>query len=72
MTLNGGDDGNYQLTSSTASTTATIDPRNVTASITASDKPYDGTRDAYYHRLHASSRGCDREPRCRVGRHGRL
>jgi len=46
VTLNGGDDGNYQLTSSTASTTATIDPRNVTSSITASDKPYDGTRDA--------------------------
>ena len=46
VALNGGDDGNYQLTSSSASTTATITPRNVTASITASNKPYDGTRDA--------------------------
>jgi hypothetical protein len=46
VALNGSDDGNYQLTSSSASTTATIDPRNVTASITADGKTYDGTRDA--------------------------
>jgi hypothetical protein len=46
VALNGGDDANYQLTSSSASTTATIEPRSVTASITASDKTYDGTSDA--------------------------
>jgi hypothetical protein len=38
--------GNYQLTIASASTTATIDKRNVTASITAADKTYDGTDDA--------------------------
>src|SRR5690348_6742016 len=46
VALNGGDDGNYQLTSPSAATTATINRRNVTASITASDKTYDGTSDA--------------------------
>ena len=46
VTLTGGDAGNYQLTTGSASTTATIDRRNVTASIVASDKLYDGTTGA--------------------------
>ena len=46
VALNGAGDGNYQLTSPSAATTATINQRNVTASISASDKTYDGTRDA--------------------------
>ena len=46
VALNGGDDGNYQLTSPSAATTAMINQRNVTASITAADKTYDGSRDA--------------------------
>ena len=42
----GGDAGNYQLTAGSASTAATIDKRNVIASIAASDKLYDGTSGA--------------------------
>ena len=44
--LIGADKANYQLTSASASTTATIFKRSVTASITAADKTYDGTDDA--------------------------
>ena len=46
VALTGGDAGNYQLTAGSASTAATIDKRNVTASIAASDKLYDGTSGA--------------------------
>src|SRR5207249_5478483 len=42
-TLTGPNKDNYQLTSGTAATTATINKRNVTASISAADKTYDGT-----------------------------
>jgi len=41
--LAGADKDNYQLTGAAASTTASIDKRDVTASIAAADKPYDGT-----------------------------
>jgi hypothetical protein len=44
--LTGADGGNYELTSGTAATSATIEQRLVTASITAADKTYDGTTDA--------------------------
>ena len=44
--LTGTDKTNYELTSASASTTATISKRSVTASITAADKTYDGTDDA--------------------------
>ncbi len=44
--LTGTDKANYELTSASASTTATISKRSVTASITAADKTYDGTDDA--------------------------
>src|SRR5207247_2662735 len=43
VALNGADKANYQLTSASASTTAAINKRNVTASISAADKTYDGT-----------------------------
>src|SRR5439155_15020906 len=43
VALTGADKDNYQLTSGTAATTATINKRNVTASISAADKTYDGT-----------------------------
>ena len=46
VALNGADKANYQLTSASASTTATINKRNVTAAITAADKTYDGTKAA--------------------------
>jgi YDG domain-containing protein/Big-like domain-containing protein len=46
VSLTGADSGNYQLTSGTAATSATIEQRLVTASITAADKTYDGTTDA--------------------------
>src|SRR5204863_2408264 len=46
VALSGADKANYQLTSPSAATTATINQRNVTASISASDKTYDGTSDA--------------------------
>ena len=44
--LTGTDKTNYELTSASASTTATISKRSVTASITAADKTYDGTDEA--------------------------
>jgi len=43
VSLTGAAQGNYQLTSPTASTTANISMRDVTASVTASAKVYDGT-----------------------------
>jgi len=43
ITLSGNASGNYVLTSTMAMTTADITPKSVTASITASDKVYDGT-----------------------------
>ncbi|HET7170254.1 MAG TPA: YDG domain-containing protein, partial [Gaiellales bacterium] len=46
VSLTGADSANYALTSDTAATSATIDRRPVTASITAADKTYDGTADA--------------------------
>src|SRR6185437_13534185 len=46
VALSGADMANYQLTSPSAATTATINQRNVTASISASDKTYDGNRNA--------------------------
>src|SRR4029078_7530719 len=46
VALSGADKANYQLTSTSAATTATINQSNVTASISASDKTYDGNRDA--------------------------
>ena len=52
--LTGGDKANYQLTSASAATTATIEKRSVTASISAANKTYDGT-DA------ASITGCSLE-----------
>jgi hypothetical protein len=45
VALSGGDKANYQLTSASAATTADITKRNVTASITAATKVYDGTKD---------------------------
>jgi hypothetical protein len=61
VALSGDDKANYQLTSASAATTATISRRSVTASITAADKVYDGT-DA------ASVTGCVLEPA--AGDHG--
>ena len=61
VALTGGDAGNYQLTSGSASTAATIDKRNLTASIAASDKLYDGTSSA-------SITGCSLE--AQTGDHG--
>jgi YDG domain len=46
VVLTGSDKDNYQLTSASAATTANINKRNVTASITAANKTYDGTDDA--------------------------
>src|SRR6185503_7773414 len=46
VALSGADKANYQLTSPSAATTATIAQRNVTASISAAGKTYDGNRDA--------------------------
>ena len=45
VALSGGDSANYQLTSASAATTADISKRNVTASITAAGKVYDGAKD---------------------------
>ena len=44
--LTGGDAANYHLTSATAATTASIAKRDVTGSITAAGKTYDGTDSA--------------------------
>ncbi|MGZ4896370.1 MAG: kelch repeat-containing protein, partial [Candidatus Angelobacter sp.] len=46
VSLSGTASGNYLLSSSAATTTAKINPKQVTASITASDKTYDGTNAA--------------------------
>jgi trimeric autotransporter adhesin len=46
VALSGDDKADYQLTSPSASTTADIDQRQVTASITAAGKTYDGSDDA--------------------------
>jgi hypothetical protein len=46
ITLSGGPSGNYQLVSTSATTTATINPASVTASVTAANKSYDGTSTA--------------------------
>src|SRR6266545_3576027 len=43
IALSGNTSGNYALSSTTATTTANINRKSVTASITASDKVYDGT-----------------------------
>ena len=61
VALTGADKDNYELTSGTAATQATIDKRDVTASITAADKTYDGT-DA------AKLTGCSLE--AQAGNHG--
>jgi len=61
VALTGADKNNYQLTSGTAATQATIHKRNVTASIIAADKTYDGT-DA------ATLTGCSLETQ--AGNHG--
>jgi hypothetical protein len=46
VTLGGSAAGNYALTSASATTTASINPAPVTATITAANKPYDGTANA--------------------------
>src|SRR5258707_1213854 len=46
ITISGADAGNYNLTNTTASTTASITARDLTVSATAVDKPYDGTASA--------------------------
>jgi large repetitive protein len=46
LALSGSASGNYMLSTTTASTTAKINPRAVTASIVASDKVYDGKNTA--------------------------
>src|SRR4029077_13506398 len=61
VALTGSTAGNYQLTSGSASTTASINKRHVTASITAADKTYDGT-------TAASITSCTLEPAS--GMHG--
>ena len=43
LALTGADANNYALTSTTATTTANITAKALTATITAPDKPYDGT-----------------------------
>ena len=48
LSLTGADAGNYTV-NSTATATATISPIALTATITADDKPYDGTLDAVDH-----------------------
>ena len=42
LALSGAQAGNYSLTSNTASTTASITPKPLTGSFTASNKVYDG------------------------------
>ncbi len=49
LALTGADRDNYALTSSTATANSTIDPKALTASITAEDKDYDGTTAATVH-----------------------
>ena len=61
VALTGADKDNYQLTSGTASTTANIDKREVTASISASEKVYDGNNNA-------TTTGCSLE--AQTGDHG--
>src|SRR6185312_4912430 len=46
ITLTGTTAGNYSLSTNTATTTAKINPKSVTPSITANDKTYDGTNTA--------------------------
>ncbi len=43
LTLSGADAGNYQLSTTTATTTANITAKILTPNITADNKPYDGT-----------------------------
>src|SRR5207244_1247163 len=43
VALTGADKANYQLTSGGATTSATINKRDVTGSVSAADKTYDGT-----------------------------
>ena len=49
VALTGGAAGNYMLTSTTATTTAKINMKSATPSITADDKDYDGTNAATIH-----------------------
>jgi hypothetical protein len=46
ISLSGGAAANYALTSTTATTSANINQAQVTASVTAQNKPYDGTTNA--------------------------
>lgn len=46
LSLDGADSGNYQLSSTDASTTANITPASLTPSVTAANKVYDGTSSA--------------------------
>jgi len=46
LSLTGTKAGNYALTNATATTTATISPKSLTASVTASDKTYDKSNTA--------------------------
>ena len=48
LALAGADNGNYNLTNTSATDLADITAKDVTASITAADKVYDGTTDASY------------------------
>jgi hypothetical protein len=49
LSLAGDDAANYELTSSTATASADIDPKGLSASITADDKTYDGSDAATVH-----------------------
>lgn len=49
LSLGGADAGNYELVSLTATAPASITPRQLTASITADDKAYDGNNTATAH-----------------------
>ena len=69
VVLSGADSGNYTV-SQPSGLTATINKRMVTASISASDKTYRWHIRCHDHGLRA--RGCDRKPRCRFARCGRL
>ena len=70
VALTGAGQANYQLTSPSAATTATINQRNVTASISAAGKVYDGNRNAAI--TSCTLEAATWESRCGVGRRGRL
>ena len=61
LALSGAQAGNYELSSNAASTTADITPKSLTGSFTASNKVYDGNRDAEV--ATAVAARCDRDRR---------